>query len=348
MIRIFVETNPGETRVAVLDGATLQDFALWRPGQPDGVGDIHRARIIAHVPAMAGAFVTLPDGDGFLPDSDGATTAPEGTLVAVRIVRAGQGGKGPRLAIAPDISTGISAQGDPGLIARGPSPLDEFIATYPLAPILQRPFEPALADQIAALADTEIALPAGMRASIHPTPALVAIDLDMAAATSTRQPKASAQMAANLAALPALARQIRLRNLSGAIFVDPAGLGLKRRPKLATALAAALAADPLQPRLLGFTVLGLAEIVRRRVRPPLHELLAGPHAAGLAALRQIDRDTAATPYLAFGLTCAPDVANALARDPVALLDLAGRTGRPLIPKSDPSLPSCAWRIETPL
>ncbi len=343
MIRIFVDASPGETRIAVLDGTLLQDFALWRPGQPDGVGDIHRARVIARIPAMAGAFVSLPGGDGFLPDSDGAAATPEGSLVAVRIVRAGQGGKGPRLALATD----ISAQGDPGLIARGPSPLDEFIATHPLAPVLRRPFEPALADQVAALADTEIALPAGMRASIHPTPALVAIDLDMAAATATRQPKATAQMAANIAALPALSRQIRLRNLSGAIFVDPAGLSVSRRPKLASTLAAALATDPLQPRLLGFTVLGLAEIVRRRVRPPLHELLAGPHAAALVALREIDRDTAAAPYLALGLVCAPDVAAALSRDPVALTDLADRTGRPLIPKSDPSLPSGAWRIERP-
>ena len=343
MIRICVETSPGESRIAVLDGNLLQDFALWRPGQPDGVGDVHRARIVARVPAMAGAFVSLPGGDGFLPDSDGATSTPEGSLVAVRIVRAGQGGKGPRLALAPE----ISAQGDPGLVARGPSPLDEAVATHPLAPILRRPFEPGLADQIAALAEPEIALPAGMRASIHPTPALVAIDLDMAAATATRQPKATAQMAANIAALPALARQIRLRNLSGAIFVDPAGLSVSRRPKLTTALAAALATDPLGPKLLGFTALGLAEIVRRRVRPPLHELLAGPHAAALAALRAIDRETAATPYLALGLTCAPDVAAALARDPVALPELADRTGRPLVPKPDPSLPSGTWRIERP-
>lgn len=342
MIRILVETSPGETRVAVLDGTLLQDFALWRPGQPDGVGDVHRARVIAHVPAMAGAFVTLPGGDGFLPDGGGGI-APEGSLVAVRIVRAGQGGKGPRLALA----TEVSAQGDPGLLARGPSPLDEFVAAHPLAPVLRRPFEPALADQIAALAETEIALPAGMRASIHPTPALVAIDLDMAAATTTRQPKASAQMAANLAALPALTRQIRLRNLSGAIFVDPAGLSVSRRPKLASALTAALATDPLQPRLLGFTALGLAEIVRRRVRPPLHERLVGPHAAGLAALRAIDRETAAAPYLALGLVCAPDVAAALTRDPQALADLSDRTGRPLSPKPDPSLPSCAWHIQRP-
>ena len=87
MIRILVETSPGETRIAVLNGNLLQDYALWRPGAPDGVGDIYRARVAAHVPTMAGAFVSLPAGDGFLPDSDGATATPEGSLVAVRIVR---------------------------------------------------------------------------------------------------------------------------------------------------------------------------------------------------------------------------------------------------------------------
>ena len=341
MIRILVESSPGEVRVAVLDGDTLQDFAIWRPGRPDGVGDVYRGRVVAHVPAMAGAFVALPDGDGFLPDSEGAAGAVQGALLTVRIVRAGQGGKGPRLGAAPP------TLGDPGLVSHGPSPLDDILAAHPGLTPIHADFPPALADEIAALAEREIDLPAGMRASIHPTPALVAIDLDMAAATASRQAKASAQMAANLAALPALARQIRLRNLSGAIFIDPAGLGLKRRPKLAPALAAALATDPLRPRLLGFTALGLAEIVRRRVRPPLHELLAGPHAAGLAALRSIDRESRAAPYRALGLTCAPDVAAALAHDSAALIDLAGRTGRPLIPKSDPALPSCAWRIERP-
>ena len=344
MIRILVETSPGETRIAVLNGNLLQDYALWRPGAPDGVGDIYRARIAAHVPAMAGAFVTLPGGDGFLPDTDGATTTPEGSLVTVCIVRAGQGGKGPRLA-SP---AATAPPGDPGLVQRGPTPLEVFIATHPDAPILQRPFEPHLADEIAALADREIDLPAGMRASIYPTPALVAIDMDTAAATTVRHVKAAAQMAANLAALPALARQIRLRNLSGAILIDPAGLAPKRRAKLAPALAAALALDPLQPRLLGFTALGLAEIVRRRIRPPLHELLAGPHAAGLAALRVIDRETAATPHLSLGLVCTPDIAAALSADPVALPALVSRTGRPLIPKPDPTLPPGTWRIERPL
>ena len=198
-------------------------------------------------------------------------------------------------------------------------------------------FDDDLAGQIGALAATYVTLPGGARASIHPTPALVAIDIDGAAASADRRVKAAAQMAVNLALLPELARQIRLRNLSGAILVDLAGLTVRRRAALAPAFAAVLAHDPLRPRFLGFTALGLAELTRPRVHPPLHELLAGPHAAGLRALRQVMQASAAQPALAHALQCAPDVAAALSDDPVALPDLARRTGRPLVLRPDPSL-----------
>ena len=87
--------------------------------------------------------------------------------------------------------------------------------------------------------------------------------------------------------------------------------------------------------------------MRPRIHPPLHELLAGPHAAGLAALRQIMRDSASEPQTEFTLRAAPDVAAALDSDALALADLARRTGRALIPIPDPALPPCAWRIERP-
>ncbi len=64
---------------------------------------------------------------------------------------------------------------------------------------------------------------------IEPTAALVAIDMDMATATAGREPKPAKQEAANRTPLPALARHIRLRNLSGAILVDLAGLTQRRR-----------------------------------------------------------------------------------------------------------------------
>jgi Ribonuclease G/E len=194
--------------------------------------------------------------------------------------------------------------------------------------------------QIEALSQTELVLPNGARLSFHPTPALVAIDVDTGAATG-------GHMAINREVLPGLARQIRLRNLSGAILLDFAGLPVRRRSALGPALAEALADDHGRPRLLGFTALGLAEIVRPRVHPPLHEMLAGPYAAGLAALRAIAAEAAADPSRMAALRTAPAVATALERDRAALADLARRTGRTLILRSDPSLQGTAWTMEEP-
>jgi len=78
----------------------------------------------------------------------------------------------------------------------------------------------------------------------------------------------------NTALIPEIARQILLRNLSGAILIDFAGMKSSARPKLLPALEQALKADPLNPRCLGFSHLGFAEITRPRVRPPLHEFLS--------------------------------------------------------------------------
>jgi ribonuclease G len=187
-----------------------------------------------------------------------------------------------------------------------------------------------------------VELSRGGRMHIQPTSALVAIDIDAGSAVDTRQGKAAAHLAANRAALPELARQIRLRNLSGAILVDFAGLPARRRAALGPALQTALAEDPLHPRLLGFTALGLAEIVRPRVHPPLHELLIGPHAVGLAALRCI----VAEPLRRLALRASPTIVAALEADTEALADLARRLGRSLILRADASLRAMDWRIET--
>ncbi len=361
MTRILALCSPGEVRVAVVAEGVLQDYAIWRPGRPDGVGDVYRGRVVAHVPGLAGAFIALPDGDGFLPDSGGGADAVEGALFTVRITRAAQGGKGPRLTARTE-----QERGPPGLVARGPGSLLALALRRPEAPVYAddpamvatlRPalhdriafraglLDEELAEQIEALTRPELDLPGGMRATIHPTPALVAIDVDTGSASAGRLPKAALQLAANRAALPELARQIRLRNLSGAILIDLAGLSVKRRAALGPDLVAALATDPLQPRFLGFTGLGLAEILRARVHPPLHELLAGPHAAGLAALRHIQRESGAAPHQQLQLRAAPDVLAALDADPVAKADLARRSFHPLISVPDPAMPRWSWHVE---
>jgi Ribonuclease G/E len=369
-LRILAAGSPGEVRVAVTRSGRLEDYAIWRPGSPDGVDDLYRGRITARVPAMAGAFVALGGAEGFLPDSQGGAGATEGQHVAVRVTRAAQGGKGPRLtARLDDADHALADQAGPGqprLLRRGPGAVLQFARLHPEAPVLVddaalaaglRPalgdrvrlgaglFEDALAGEIDELSEPRVALPGGAALHIHPTPALVAIDVDLGSATALRDGKTAAQMAVNRALLPWLTRQIRLRNLSGAILVDFAGLSPRRRAALGPALAEALAADPLRPRLLGFTALGLAEIVRSRVRPPLHELLSGPHAAGLAALRVAAAEGAAHPERPPALRAAPALVAALQADAVALSDLARRAGRPLILRADPALAPNGWRME---
>ena len=367
-IRILALSSPGEVRVAVVRGGELLDYAIWRPGAPDGVGDLLRGRVSARVPAMAGCFVALPGGaEGFLPDSAGGKDASEGTILGVRVTRSAQGGKGPRLsAKLSDIDRQSVGSGPPALLRGGPGAIEIMGARYPEAailaddPALAALLRPRLGDRVGATREPpddaveaaieglglrEIALPSGGRLHIEPTSALVAIDADTGGASATGQGKAASQLAFNHEILPAIADQIRLRNLSGAILVDLAGLSPRRRLTLGPSLAELLAHDPLRPRFLGFTALGLAEIVRPRVHPPLHELLSGPHAAGLAALRQAAREAASRPDHAPALRAAPAVVSALRADPVALPDLARRTGRPLILRSDPTLPACAWVLE---
>jgi hypothetical protein len=392
--RILASSSPGEVRVAVVRGNELTDYALWRPGAPDGVGDLHRGRLAARMPALAGAFVALAGADGFLPDSEGGKGLTEGALLGVRVTRAAQGGKGPRLTarLLPE-EAALTAAGDVRLVRRGPGPLVELAERYPDAAIeadgaipspfqgpgadeglgegilasrdiprqplppsatpkdkggwriVPRAFDDDLETQIDSLADPSVVLANGVRLRIHPTPALIAIDVDVGGAAATNRGKASHHLAVNRSVLPELARQIRLRNLSGAILVDLAGLSARRRVALGPTIGQSLAGDPLEPRFLGFTALGLAEIVRPRVHPPLHELLAGPHAAGLAALRQIAAEVAAQPARMPALRASPVVARALEDDTTARGGLARLTGRALILRVDPSLPATGWALE---
>lgn len=365
--RILASASPGEVRIAAVRDEILLDYAIWRPGAPDGVGDLYRGRVTARVPAMAGAFVALGGTEGFLPDSEGGAELTEGDVLVVRVTRSAQGGKGPRLTARLTPAERPQANSGPiGLLARGGGPLLEFAERYPDAPVLVddaallvrfRPWLSArlslsskliadnIADQIEALAQSTVDLPGGSHLHIHPTPALVAIDVDAGAAVATGRVRTAAHLAINRSVIPALAQQIRLRNLSGAILVDFAGLPARRRAALGPALAAALANDPLHPRLLGFTALGLAEIVRPRVHPPLHELLAGPHAAGLDALRRIAAEHAAAPHRLPALRASPAVIAAVQADAEALPDLARRAGRPLIMHADPRLHATEWVTE---
>ena len=132
--RILAACSPGEVRVAVAAGSLLLDYAIWRPGAPDGVGDLHRGRILSRIPAMAGAFVAIAGAEGFLPDSETTEPPTEGTILPVRVTRAAQGGKGPRLSarLTEPEKTLFSTSGPcPALLQRGPGGVEILAARFP-------------------------------------------------------------------------------------------------------------------------------------------------------------------------------------------------------------------------
>lgn len=368
MISLHAAASPGELRIAAFDGATLCDFAIERPGAPDGVGDVLAVRVTRLAPAMAGAFVALPgDEPGFMTLPRAASVA-QGDIVTAEVTRAAHGGKGKRLAWQPPMPPGSAPPAGSGvrLLAAGPGPLLDLAALYPQAPLITdhaglaarlRPLlgarvrlaQPCLDDSqldaLDALAAAEAALPGGLRARFAQTAALCAIDIDLAGAVDGAAEATRAHLAANRAAIPALARQIRLRALGGVIVIDFAGLASRARAALAPDLQAALQDDPARPRLLGFTAAGLAEIIRPRRRAPLAELLAGPHAAALAALRQMQRAQRARPAARLHLALGVAAHAALAADRVALAELRAALGYLPALRSDPRLPPAMAVVE---
>ncbi len=128
----------------------------------------------------------------------------------------------------------------------------------------------AVWETVTALLASSVPLPTGGRLHVEPTRALVAIDVD----TGTDASPAAA-LKANLAAARELPRQLRLRGLGGPVLVDFAPLPKKDRQRVADALKAALARDGIETTLAGWTPIGNLELLRKRARRPLADLIKG-------------------------------------------------------------------------
>lgn len=76
----------------------------------------------------------------------------------------------------------------------------------------------------------------------------------------------------NAEAAEEVARQLRLRNLSGIIIVDFINMAEKEnRQKLLEYLKMLTTQDPQHPRIVDMTPLGLVEITRKKSHPTLAE-----------------------------------------------------------------------------
>jgi len=124
-------------------------------------------------------------------------------------------------------------------------------------------------DDVAGQIDTALAerivLESGIELLFEPGETLCAIDVDSATAAGRQGRAPRRPIEVNLEAAPAIAQQLRLRNLAGAVVIDFVTMrSTYDRDKVQAALAEALADDPVPTQLYGFTRLGHFELTRAR------------------------------------------------------------------------------------
>jgi Ribonuclease G/E len=124
-------------------------------------------------------------------------------------------------------------------------------------------------DRIDALLSLRVDLSGAGHMMIEPTRAVLAVDVNTGPDTSP-----AASLKANIAAARDLPRQLRLRGLGGQIVIDFAPMPKRDRAVLDQVLRAAFKGEAAETSLVGWTGLGLYELVRKRDRLPLAEVLA--------------------------------------------------------------------------
>lgn len=126
-----------------------------------------------------------------------------------------------------------------------------------------------------------IVLESGVEVLFEPGETLIAVDVDSAGAGGRQGRAPRRPVDVNLEAAPAIAQQLRLRNLAGAVVIDFVTMrSTYDRDKVQAALAEVLADDPVPTQLYGFTRLGHFELTRARRGATL--------AAQLEALQKVD------------------------------------------------------------
>ena len=103
--------------------------------------------------------------------------------------------------------------------------------------------------------------------------AMTVIDVNTAKYTG-KNALSDTVLTTNLEACEEIARQVRLRNLSGIIIIDMIDMiSREHHHAVLEALNRVFAADRVKTVVHGFTSLGLVEMTRKRSRPPLREML---------------------------------------------------------------------------
>ncbi len=126
------------------------------------------------------------------------------------------------------------------------------------------------------LTSRRVWLKSGAYLLIEYTEAMTVIDVNTGKATGGNRLGKEGFLSCNMEAAEELARQLRLRNLSGIIIVDFIDMKQpKDRKILMDALREYVAKDSIRTTVVDMTRLNLVEITRMKKKRPLHEELAG-------------------------------------------------------------------------
>jgi len=129
-----------------------------------------------------------------------------------------------------------------------------------------------LVDDLEQALGAHVDLPSGGSIIISETAALIAVDVNVAGTSKGEYERSILET--NLEACAEIARQIRLRNLSGLLVVDFVSMkNRKSMNKVLAALKLRIADDPEQVFVAGFTHFGLVEMTRKRSRPSIRTSL---------------------------------------------------------------------------
>ena len=328
--RIVVMRSPGETRAALMADDALLEIVHVRAADAQP-GAIYAGRIGERVPKSDGVFVDIGLPPHGLLETKGARFAA-GQLVAVEVLTPARADKGHKLALSQNpLPTGIKA---PGLLKAAADPVALWCVRYGagISEVIAWPqsesrrlktlfgaqasvvvtaptasFFDDIDDQIQSALSITVDLPSGGYVMIEQTNALVAIDIDSGS---------SSIQVANEEAIIAVAHHMRLRNLAGQVLVDL--IPSRARRRFVKLLAEACADDPAQVQVMGLTPSGMIDIIRRRTRPSLAEMLCDGTSSRLSdetiayhALRVACRELMARRVAAITLQLAPAVATLL-------------------------------------
>ena len=348
--QLFVATGPGEWRAAWVENGEARELYVER-GDTKPPGSRYLGRVVRVVPALDTALIDIGDErPGFLPLPDvlDGVKAEEGARIVVEVRREAWQDKAPRLtaklAETPALPAGIEPPAQlfppPGLAAalalRLPATPQHIITDDAAALVtLRSAFPEAAIEQgtaddwpidLGALFDAalapSLALPQGGVVHIEEARAATLIDVDTG--TPERGSSARAALAANRAAARLIARELRLRNIGGAVIVDFVGLDRRdHREQVSRTLEAALAGDPAKPQVHGWTRLGHLELTRPRRGRSLADAMLRPGsrakqptALAHEALYRVQREARVNPATTWRLRVPGEVAAAL-RGPAA-------------------------------